>query len=189
MPSIDTWWIERRWGALENCHLLRKDSFLLGFCMEWTVLYICLNCQQVVPKSRYNHPPNPFSSVLFAYGLYLIFCWFFALFFLWVMFTCVLICLLLLRMGSCPCFYLQGFSSSQEYVLVWSNKEAWILWSKKGVERKLGDQRPHMFETPKTRGVSHCGLAIYIKKYLKAKEELWKLKYFTIQKSNLQKIH
>jgi hypothetical protein len=24
--------------------------------------------------------------------------------------------------------------------------------------------------------MSHCGLAIYIKKYLKAKEELWKLK-------------
>jgi hypothetical protein len=36
--------------------------------------------------------------------------------------------------------------------------------------------------------VSHCGLAMYIKKYLKAKEELWKLKYFTIQKYiNLQK--
>jgi hypothetical protein len=32
------------------------------------------------------------------------------------------------------------------------------------------------------RGVSHYGLAIYIKKYLKAKEELWKLKYFTMQK-------
>jgi hypothetical protein len=31
-----------------------------------------------------------------------------------------------------------------------------------------------------TRGVSHCSLAIYIKKYLKAKEELWKFKYFTI---------
>jgi hypothetical protein len=31
--------------------------------------------------------------------------------------------------------------------------------------------------------VSHFGLAIYIKKkYLKAKEELWKLKYFTMQK-------
>jgi len=30
---------------------------------------------------------------------------------------------------------------------------------------------------------SHGGLAIYIKKYLKAKEEeLWKLKYFTMQK-------
>jgi hypothetical protein len=31
------------------------------------------------------------------------------------------------------------------------------------------------------RGVSHCGLAfaIYIKMYLKAKEELWKLKYFS----------
>jgi hypothetical protein len=30
----------------------------------------------------------------------------------------------------------------------------------------------------KTRAVSHCGLAIYIKKYLEAKEELWKFKYF-----------
>jgi hypothetical protein len=27
-----------------------------------------------------------------------------------------------------------------------------------------------------------CGLAIYITKYLKAKEELWKFKYFTMQK-------
>jgi hypothetical protein len=33
-----------------------------------------------------------------------------------------------------------------------------------------------------TRGLSHCGLAICIKKYLKAKEESWKLKYFTIRK-------
>jgi hypothetical protein len=40
----------------------------------------------------------------------------------------------------------------------------------------------------KTRGVSHCDLAIYIKKYLKAKEGLWKLKYFTTQKYNLSKI-
>jgi hypothetical protein len=39
-----------------------------------------------------------------------------------------------------------------------------------------------------TRGVSHCRLAIYIKTYLKAKEELWKLKYFIMQKYNLQKI-
>ncbi len=38
-----------------------------------------------------------------------------------------------------------------------------------------------------TRGVSDFGLAIYIKKYLEAKEELWKLKYFTMQKYNLQK--
>jgi hypothetical protein len=36
--------------------------------------------------------------------------------------------------------------------------------------------------------VSHYGLAIDIKKYLKAREELWKLKYFTIQKYNLPKI-
>jgi hypothetical protein len=39
----------------------------------------------------------------------------------------------------------------------------------------------------KTWGVSHRSLAIYIKKYLKAKEELPKLKYFTMQKYNLQK--
>jgi hypothetical protein len=31
------------------------------------------------------------------------------------------------------------------------------------------------------------GIAIYINKYLKAKEELWKFKYFTMQKYNLQK--
>jgi len=30
----------------------------------------------------------------------------------------------------------------------------------------------------KTRGVSHCGLAIYIEKYLKTKEELWKTQIF-----------
>ncbi len=42
----------------------------------------------------------------------------------------------------------------------------------------------------KTRGVSHCGHTIYNKKYLKKakEEELWKLKYFTMQKYNLQKI-
>jgi hypothetical protein len=32
------------------------------------------------------------------------------------------------------------------------------------------------------------GLAIYIKRGLKVKEELWELKYFTMQKYNLQKI-
>jgi hypothetical protein len=42
-------------------------------------------------------------------------------------------------------------------------------------------------ESKKIRDVSHCGLAIYIKKYLTAKEELWKLKYFTMQTNNLQK--
>jgi hypothetical protein len=36
--------------------------------------------------------------------------------------------------------------------------------------------------------VWHGGLAIYIKKYVKAKEEeLWKFKYFTMQKYNLPK--
>ncbi len=37
-----------------------------------------------------------------------------------------------------------------------------------------------------TRVVSHYGLAICIKKYLKAKEELWKLKYFIIAKIYLK---
>jgi hypothetical protein len=32
--------------------------------------------------------------------------------------------------------------------------------------------------TQKTRGVSHCGLAIYIKKYLKAKQELMETQIF-----------
>jgi len=30
-----------------------------------------------------------------------------------------------------------------------------------------------MISVSRTRGVSHCGLAIYILKYLKAKEELY----------------
>jgi hypothetical protein len=51
-----------------------------------------------------------------------------------------------------------------------------------------GGTSPTNSGTSPTRGVSHCGLAIDIKKYLKAKEELWKLKYFAMQKYDLQKI-
>jgi len=40
----------------------------------------------------------------------------------------------------------------------------------------------------KTRGVSHCGLTIYIKNYLEAKKKLWRFEYFTMSKYNLQKI-
>jgi hypothetical protein len=49
------------------------------------------------------------------------------------------------------------------------------------------DAKVHLEDQLKQGAMSHCGLAIYIKKYLKAKEELWKLKYFTMQKYNLQK--
>ncbi len=68
--------------------------------------------------------------------------------------------------------------------------ELMLLEKSRGVK---GEQLPSYFAIMKTllsetRGVSHCGLNIYIKKHLKAKEELWKLKYFTIQKYNLQKI-
>jgi hypothetical protein len=40
-----------------------------------------------------------------------------------------------------------------------------------------------------TRGVSHCGLAIYVKKsiLIRPKKELWKFKYFTMQKYNRTK--
>jgi hypothetical protein len=55
---------------------------------------------------------------------------------------------------------------------------------KKIVQKRQRDQdkiKPGLpkpiFDAIKTRGVSHCGLAIYIKKYLKAKEELRKLKF------------
>jgi hypothetical protein len=33
----------------------------------------------------------------------------------------------------------------------------------------------------------HRGVAIYMNKYLKEKEELWKLKYFTMQKKKKSK--
>jgi hypothetical protein len=40
----------------------------------------------------------------------------------------------------------------------------------------------------KQGGASHCRLVLYIRtSYLKTKEELRKLKYFTMQKCNLQK--
>jgi len=45
----------------------------------------------------------------------------------------------------------------------------------------------YFFVTYVNKGCVTLDLAIYIKKYLKAKEELWKFKYFTMQKYNLQK--
>ncbi len=45
------------------------------------------------------------------------------------------------------------------------------------------------FNTKFKQGVCHTvALPFTLKKHLKAKEELWKLKYFTMQKYNLQKI-
>jgi hypothetical protein len=47
----------------------------------------------------------------------------------------------------------------------------------------LAPPPPPPTTTTTRTGVSHCELAIYIEKYLKkTKEELWKLKYFTMQK-------
>jgi hypothetical protein len=47
----------------------------------------------------------------------------------------------------------------------------------------LGEFSHHGYKNKQGVCQLHCGLAIYIKKYLKAKEELWKIKYnFTMQK-------
>jgi hypothetical protein len=54
--------------------------------------------------------------------------------------------------------------------------------------QKKKKKNPRGYET---RGVSHCvwPCHLHLKRYLKAKEEeLWKLKYFTMQKYHLQKI-
>jgi hypothetical protein len=53
--------------------------------------------------------------------------------------------------------------------------------------RLLSLEQHHKIE--RKQAVCHTyGLAIYIEKHLKAKEELWKLKYFSMQKYNLQTI-
>jgi hypothetical protein len=53
----------------------------------------------------------------------------------------------------------------------------------------LHGAKRRLLKNKTTRGVSQCGLATYVKTNLKAKEELWKLKYFSMQKYNLQKNH
>jgi hypothetical protein len=47
--------------------------------------------------------------------------------------------------------------------------------------------KPILKRASETRGMSHYGIGIYIKKYLVVKEELWKFKYFTMQKYILQR--
>jgi hypothetical protein len=73
-------------------------------------------------------------------------------------------------------------SSRLIFLLHWANE--WSV-AASGTLIKRWCVHCHMIQT---RGVSDCGLAIYIKRYLKAKEELWKLKYFPTQKYNLQNI-
>jgi hypothetical protein len=59
----------------------------------------------------------------------------------------------------------------------------------RGFEHDIMYQTFHVIKLKKKKSKSKvCGLAIYIEACLKAKEELWKLKYFTMQKYNLQKI-
>jgi len=69
-----------------------------------------------------------------------------------------------------------------KFILKW---ELFVKWAKFGKKINTHDELQMIWRLgPKktiTRGVSHCGLAIYIKKYLKAKEELCKVKYCTIK--------
>jgi hypothetical protein len=62
------------------------------------------------------------------------------------------------------CLPFAHFTFFVPFFFHWNN---FTFWEKK---------RSHL-----TRGVSHCGLAIYIKKFLKAKEELWRFEYLTIR--------
>jgi hypothetical protein len=61
---------------------------------------------------------------------------------------------------------------------------AWIEW------HNIFSTNFHQNATRQAKqGVCHTiRLAIYVKKYLKAKEELWNIKYFNVQRYNLQKI-
>ncbi len=81
-------------------------------------------------------------------------------------------------------------------VLWWmiASPPTWQIWEKNPATRcKLQFLKTRENEKNKNKqgksivSVSHYGLAIYIKKYFKAKDELWKFKYFIMQKYNLQK--
>ncbi len=105
----------------------------------------------------------------------------------------------------CPYFFLgvkkkkkkYNDNNNDEYVKQWIQNRKRIHSpnkhsSKCGTKWNLHHSLSLFLYTPnqltnKTRGVSHCSLAIYIKKYLKAKDKLWKFKYVTLQKYNLPK--
>jgi lipoate-protein ligase B len=73
----------------------------------------------------------------------------------------------------------------------WKKKDP--AWWGGGVHRETLQLRASIYNTTVAfgivvrSGVSNHGLAIYVKMYLEAKEELWKFEYFTMQKFNLQK--
>jgi len=71
----------------------------------------------------------------------------------------------------CVCFVAANYQPSMSYSLYTSEDAPCTL-------------PPSVSPSQQGACHSHCGLAIYIKKYLKAKEDLWKLKYFTMQKKN-----
>jgi hypothetical protein len=54
----------------------------------------------------------------------------------------------------------------------------YIFW----YDEELNMTLDNVILTMKTRGCHTVALPFTLKKYLKAKEELWKLKYFTMQK-------
>jgi hypothetical protein len=64
-----------------------------------------------------------------------------------------------------------------------------LVWQYHKIEKKIRKKAPHYrVYTKIQQGVCHTvALPFYIKKNLKAKEELWKFKYFTMQKCNLKK--
>ncbi len=95
------------------------------------------------------------------------------------------------RISQIFCWKMTIFVKKNEIVPMGGNSEGYKEIPCKNVVRR--NQWPWLHDSmcltnaKETRGVSHCGLAINIKKYLKAKEELWKFKYFIMQNYNLQK--
>jgi deoxycytidylate deaminase len=74
--------------------------------------------------------------------------------------------------------------------MISSNKGYVTLWPCQLLFKKILRQKKNYVVVAKRYSLARYSkkiLAIYIEKYLKAKEELWKLKYFTMQKYNFQK--
>jgi hypothetical protein len=74
----------------------------------------------------------------------------------------------------------------EAFTLLFHHIPVWPHLSPSNVTNLTFQLSTMLYQVKQTLGVWHCGLVIYIKNYLKANEELWRLKYFTVQKYNLQ---
>jgi hypothetical protein len=99
------------------------------------------------------------------------------------------------------CHYVLLVSFTLETETCWCNKCVWHHLDSKAdylpapISKKSASKFSDLASNKFMKGNVNKGVVchtvalpiIYIKKYIKAKEELWKLKYFTMQKYNPQK--